>query len=163
MRKFLALSAALFLLGGCTASRSVMLADDSAMISAFGRSPDDREKVIQDVLAEAAKTTAAHGYQYFIILKAQDTSRTGILTVTDQTSNRTAANNFSKPGANYAQFSRNGSYLRPGLDITIRMFREGEIDPRIMGVWNTDGTMGPVPQKAQNQKERPRRPSTLRG
>ena len=85
------------------------------------------------------------------------------MTVHDQTGSRTAANNLSKPGANYVTFSRNVSYLRPGLDITIRMFREGEIDPQIMGVWNIDGTMGPALGKAPNPKERPRRPSNLRG
>jgi hypothetical protein len=28
------------------------------------------------------------------------------------------------------------SYLRPGVDITIRMHREGEIDPKKDGVWS---------------------------
>jgi hypothetical protein len=163
MRKFFAVSAALFLLGGCAATHSVMLADDSAMISASGRGPQDREQVVQDVLAAAAKTTAAHGYRYFIILKAQDSSRAGTMIVHDQMGARTAPGNLSRPGANYVQFSRNASYVRPALDITIRMFREGEIDPQIVGVWNTDGTMGPVLEKAPNPKERPRGPSKLRG
>jgi hypothetical protein len=133
------------------------------LISASGSGPEDRERVIQEVLAEAAKTTAAHGYRYFIILKAQDASRVGTMTVHDQTGPRTAPSNLSRPGANYVQFSRNVSYVRPALDITIRMFREGEIDPGIMGVWNIDGTMGPVLEKAPDPKERPRRPSKLRG
>ena len=163
MRKFLIQFAALLVLGGCAAPRSTMLADDSALISAFGNGPDDREKVIQDALAQAARTTAAQGYRYFIILKAQDVSRMGTMTVHDQTGARTAPNNLSKPGANYVTFSRNVTYLRPGLGITIRMFREGEIDPQIMGVWNTEGTMGPVLDKASNPKERPRKPSDLRG
>ena len=156
MRKFLACSAALFVLGGCAAPHSTMLADDSALISVFGSSPNDREMVIQAALAEAARTTAAQGYRYFIIIKAQDVSRMGTMTAHDQTGAR-------KPGANYVTFSRNVTYLRPGIDITIRMFREGEIDPQIMGVWNTDGTMGPPLERASNPKERPRKPSDLRG
>jgi hypothetical protein len=163
MRKFFAVSAALLLLSGCAVAHSIMLADDSAIVSASGRGPEDREQVIQHVLAQAAKTTAAHGYRYFIILKAQDSSRAGTMTVHDQMGARTAPGNLSRPGANYVQFSRNVSYLRPGLDITIRMFREGEIDPEIMGVWNIDGTMGPILDKAPNPKERPRGASKLRG
>jgi hypothetical protein len=163
MRKFLACSAALFMLGGCAAPHSTMLADDSALISVFGSSSNDREMVIQAALAEAARTTAAQGYRYFIIIKAQDVSRMGTMTVHDQTGARSSTNNLSKPGANYVTFSRNVTYLRPGIDITIRMFREGEIDPQIMGVWNTDGTMGPPLDRASNPKERPRKPSDLRG
>jgi hypothetical protein len=163
MRKFLALSAVLILLVGCATSKSVMLADDSALISAHGSSPADREKVIQDVLAEAAKTTAAHGYRYFIILKAQDASHSGVASVPDRIAVRAGPPNLSRPGASYVASSRNVPYLRPGLDITIRMFREGEIDPTIMGVWNSDGTMGPPLDKAPNPKERPRRPSKFTG
>ncbi|HXJ02395.1 MAG TPA: hypothetical protein VNH44_14325 [Micropepsaceae bacterium] len=163
MRKILILAAAALLLGGCVAPNSVMLADDSALISAHGSSPADREKIIQDVLAIAAKTTAAHGYRYFIILKAEDASRAGTMFLPDRPGTRTAPSNLSRPGANYSQLSRNVSYLRPGLNITIRMFREGEIDPTIKGVWNTDGTMGPSLEKAPNPKEPPRRSSVLRG
>jgi hypothetical protein len=163
MRILLALTAVLLLLGGCADVRSVMLADDSAVISASGTRLDDREKIVQDVLAGAAKITAAHGYRYFVILKAQDTSRAGTMSVPDQTGQRTSQTNLSKPGANYTTYSRNVSYVRPGLDITIRMFREGEIDPKIMGVWNTEGTMGPVVDKSPDPKERPKRPANLRG
>jgi len=163
MRKFICLFSTLLVVGGCAVPHTTMLADDSALISVSGSGPDDRERVIQDALAQAARATAAQGYRYFIILKAQDVSRMGTMSVHDQTGPRTAPNNISKPGTNYVTFSRNVTYLRPGLDITIRMFREGEIDPLIMGVWNTDGTMGPVLDKSSNPKERPRKPSDLRG
>jgi len=163
MRKSLILAAALLALGGCAVPRTTVLADDSALISVFGRGPSDREKVVQDALAQAARATAAQGYRYFIILKAEDVSRMGTMIVHDQTGPRSGPNNIGKPGTNYVTFSRNVTYRRPGLDITIRMFREGEIDPLIMGVWNTEGTMGPVLDKAANPRERPRRPSDLRG
>jgi hypothetical protein len=163
MREVLTVFVVLFVLCGCVAPHSTMLADDSARISAFGRSPQDREKVIQEVLAEAGRATLQQGYRYFIILKAQDVSRMGTMTVHDQTGPRTAPSNLSRPGANYVMFSRNVTYLRPGLDITIRMFREGEIDPEIKGVWNTEGTMGPLLDRTSNPKERPRKPSDLRG
>jgi hypothetical protein len=163
MRKFFCLFSMLLVLGACASPHTIVLADDSALISVFGNGPEDREKVIQNALAQAGRATAAQGYRYFIILKAQDVSRLGTMTVHDQTGPRTAPNNISKPGTNYVTFSRNVTYLRPGLDITIRMFREGEIDPLIMGVWNIDGTMGPVLDRSSNPKERPRGPSDLRG
>src|SRR4051794_11892702 len=129
MREHLVL--ACLLLAACAAPKSTMLAENTAAISVVGRSPDDRERVIQDALAEAGKITREHGYQYFIIVRAQDASRSETKFLDDQTVRRSSANNLSKPGANYVTVSRNVTYRRPGLDLTIRMFHEGDIDPRI--------------------------------
>ncbi len=147
---------ACLLLSACAAPKSTMLAENTAAISVVGRSANDRERVIQDALAEAGKITREHGYQYFIIVRAQDASRTTTALLDDQTVRRSSATNLSKPGANYVTVTRNLMFRRPGLDITIRMFHEGEIDPRIQGVWNVDGGMGPA-DKPQSPKKRPPR------
>jgi hypothetical protein len=154
MRKLVVIAG--LLLAACTAPKSTMLAENTATISVIGRSPDDRERVIQDALAEAGKITREHGYQYFIIVRAEDASRTGTMLLDDQTVRRSAPSNLSKPGASYVTLTRNLTYHRPGLGLTIRMFHEGEIDPHIQGVWNTDGGMGPA-DKPQSPKKRPPR------
>ena len=157
MRKVLVI--ACLLLAACAAPKSTMLAENTAAISIVGRSPADRERVIEDALAEAGKITREHGYQYFIIVRAEDASRVGTF-LDDQTVRRAAQNNLSKPGASYVNITRNLTFRRPGLGITIRMFHEGEIDPRIQGVWNTDGGMGPADKP---QSPRKRAPSRLSG
>ena len=86
MRKLLALAA--LLLAACAASKSTMIAENTAAISVVGRSADDRERVIQDALLEAGKITREHGYQYFIIVRAQDASRTSTAFLDDQTVRR---------------------------------------------------------------------------
>jgi hypothetical protein len=144
------------LLAACTTPKSIMLAENTAAISIVGRSPGDRERVIQDALAEAGKITREHGYQYFIIVRAEDASRTGTMLLDEQRVRQSAPTILSKPGASNVSVTRNVMYRRPGLGLTIRMFHEGEIDPYIQGVWNTDGGMGPA-DKPQSPKKRPPR------
>jgi hypothetical protein len=158
MRKLIAI--ACLLLAACGTPKSVMLADNTAAISIVGRPADDRERVIQDALLEAGKITREHGYQYFIIVRAADASRVGTMLLDDQTVRRSAPSNLSKPGASYVTVTRNQTYRRPGLGLTIRMFHEGEIDPRIQGVWNTDGGMGPADKPQSPRKRPPRRLSS---
>ncbi len=134
-----------------------MLAENTAVISVIGHSQDDRERVIEDALLEAGKITREHGYQYFIIVRAADASQKGTRFLDEQTVRRTPASNLSKPGANYLTVTRNQSFRRPGLGLTIRMFHEGEIDPRIMGVWNTDGGMGRADKPPTPKRRAPRR------
>ena len=155
MRKLVVIGC--LLLAACTTPKSTMLAENTAAISVVGRSADDRERVIQDALAEAGKITREHGYQYFIIVRAEDATRIGTMFLDDQTVRRSAPTNLSKPGASYVTVTRNVMYRRPGLGITIRMFHEGEIDPRIQGVWNTDGGMGPADKPQSPRKRPPRR------
>ena len=147
---------ACLLLAACATTKSTMLAENTAAISVVGRSAGDRERVIQDALAEAGKITREHGYQYFIIVRAEDATRVGTF-LDDQTVRRSAPTNLSKPGASYVTVTRNLTYRRPGLGITIRMFHEGEIDPRIQGVWNTDGGIGPADKPQSPRKRPPRR------
>lgn len=155
MRKLVVIAS--LLLAACTTPKSTMLAENTAAISVVGRTAGDRERVIQDALSEAGKITREHGYQYFIIVRAQDASRVGTKFLDDQTVRRSAPTNLSKPGASYVTVSRNVMYRRPGLDLTIRMFHEGEIDPRLQGVWNTDGGLGPADKPQPPRKRSPRR------
>ena len=157
MRKFVVI--ACLLLAACATPKSTMLAENTAAISIVGRSPADRERVIEDALAEAGKITREHGYQYFIIVRAEDASQTGTFT-DDQIVHRAPQNILTKAVSGYVAVTHNLIFRRPGLGLTIRMFHEGEIDPRLQGVWNTDGGMGPA-DKPQSPRKRP--PSRLSG
>jgi len=172
MRRFFGLAACVVVLAGCAAAQSTMLTDNTALVSAIANSTAPHDKVIEDALTEAARITRAHGYQYFIILKAEDASRSGTITVPGQQfANQTAhvrpfgATSLSAPNVSGATFTTPGKtvpYVRPGVEVTIRMYRQGEIDPRMDGVWNADGSMPPQPPD-RTPPARERTASALRG
>jgi hypothetical protein len=133
---------------GCASSESMLLTEDTALISAHGRTLDDKAMVIDATLAEAARMTRSHGYRYFVIVSAADASRVERMTVPrlrhEDTNHRedlyTAA---SRSPSAYALSvvippRRKLAYVKPGLDITIRMYRDGEVNPNTSGVWNSD-------------------------
>lgn len=153
MRKAFSVLAAALAVAGCTSTSTniVMLSDDTAVVSTLGKPTDDRSKVIASALAEAAKLTRAHGYQYFTIIKGEGLSVNGSTYIPGETipiiiSNRAgarplASTSLSAPnqsGSTYTTPSSDVPYVRPGLAITVRMYRPGEIDSRLDGVWNVD-------------------------
>ena len=142
MRKAITAFACVVLLSGCASATSSMLSEDTALISAEGIGPNDREKVVQDVLAEAARLTNAHGYRYFVVLTADDVTHT----VTIRTPGRLLHNQsprsteafgtfssgraYATGGSNYQTPDRVEERVKPAMDIIIRMYRAGEIQPR---------------------------------
>lgn len=151
MRQSLVAAMALLLsaaASGCARPiESMMITEDTALVSVIGKNPEDKNKVIESSLQEAARLTASKGYRYFVILDTADASVTGERTEPPRPTQR--ERNITTPTAagqlntapvyrDYFRFpGRKVTYLRPGIDITIRMYREGEIDPKSQGVWNT--------------------------
>jgi len=141
MRKVIAAFACVVLLSGCASASSSMLSQDTALISAEGNGPADRDKVIRDVLAEAARVTNANGYRYFVVLTADDLTHT----VTIRTPGRQLHNQpprstegfgtysgraYATGGSTYQTPDRVEQHIKPAMDIMIRMYHVGEIQPR---------------------------------
>jgi hypothetical protein len=137
------------LLAGCASPiESMMITADTALITSIGNNAKDKAKVIDASLKEAARVTRAHGYRYFVVLEASDASQMArriVFTsrVHENKINDTPYGNSSLPPLNnvYGTIPPTGqsvTYYRPGLDITIRMFHPGEVDPAKDGVWNSD-------------------------
>ncbi len=134
---------------GCVAPiQSMMVTEDTALVSVVGKGPQDQNKVIDASLHEAARLTASKGYRYFVIMDAVDASKTGerraAPTPTQKDRTATAGTPvagqllFAPVYRDYFKFpSNNVKYLKPGIDIAIRMYHEGEIDPKSQGVWST--------------------------
>jgi len=154
MRKIIALMMCAPLLAGCASSSSTMLSGDTAMISAWGAGLGDRPRVIKATLPEAAKLTRVHYYRYFVILRAEDVSTTGSIrrggdTFHDETSHERplGTTNFggpNYPGHSYTTPETTELYVRLRFETTIRMYRIGEIDPGMEGVFNPDTILNPV-------------------
>ncbi len=147
MRNAMTALACVFLLGGCASASSAMLSADTARISAEGNGAGARDKVIHDLLAEAARLTNANGYRYFVVLTADDLTHTvkvrtpgRVLHNQSQRVNETfgtfGGRAFATGGTSYTLPDRVEEHIRPAMDIIIRMYRPGEIEPRMAGVWD---------------------------
>jgi len=154
MRKAIAAFACVVLLSACASASSSMLSEDTAIVSAEGAGPADRDRVIRDVLAEAARVTNANGYRYFVVLTADDLTHT----VTVRTPGRLLYNQpprsneafgafsgraYATGGSTYQTPDRVQEHVKPAMDIIIRMYRAGEIEPG-EGVWDATGSSTPV-------------------
>jgi len=146
----LSLIAAAFSVAACANASGMMLTENTGVVSALGSASSNPESVFETALIEAGNLARAHGYQYFTVLKTEDKSITGTQYVPGETipagnSQRTSARpvgdaNLETQTSNstYTTPSAAMHYVRPGYELTVKMYREGEIDARMEGVWNID-------------------------
>ena len=142
-----------FLSAGCTSANSTMLSADTALVYATGNDPSAREQVRTAALNEAAELTAARGYRYFVILTADDTTRVVTLQIPghslpnetrhERTYGATYLNAPERPGNTYTAPDTQLQRVRPGLDLVIRMYRAGEIEPKD-GVFDATAMLAPA-------------------
>ena len=151
MRKAIAALACVFLLAGCASASGTMLSEDTALISAEGSGPADRDRVIRDVLTEAARLTNANGYRYFVVLTADDLTHTVTIRLParvlyNQPSRTTEAfgaytgRAYATGGSAYMLPERTQERIKPAMDIIVRMYRPGEIEPA-EGVWDATAAL----------------------
>lgn len=154
MRKAIAAFACVLLLSGCASASGTMLSEDTALISAEGLGPSSRETVVENVLAEAARLTSANGYRYFVVLTADDLTHT----VTIRTPGRQlysqppraneafgafqSGRAYATGGSTYQTPDRVEQRIKPAIDIMIRMYRAGEIEPK-EGVFDAVAMLAP--------------------
>jgi len=154
MRNAIASLACVVLLG-CASASGTMLSENTAIISAEGSGPADRDRVVHDVLAEAGRLTAASGYRYFVVLTADDLTHTVTVRLpgrvlhnqpsrTNEGYGTYSGRAYATGGSSYALPDRVEERIRPAMDIIIRMYRPGEIEPQMEGVWDATAALGPV-------------------
>jgi hypothetical protein len=79
--------------------------------------------LLKNTLFQAARITVDHGFRYFEIVGSR----------------YQASGENRKAGALDKNNSWNDSrfpFIQPGADVTIKVFRTGEIDSRIAGIWD---------------------------
>jgi hypothetical protein len=153
LRAITTLSWCAFLCVGCTSASGTMLSADTALVYATGNHPSARERVLKAALNEAAELTSARGYRYFVILTADDTTRivthqvpgTSFPNETrhERTLGATYFNAPERPGNTYTAPDTQLQRVRPGLDLVIRMYRAGEIEPA-EGVFDAVAMLSPT-------------------
>jgi hypothetical protein len=131
----------------------MMLDQRTAIISSHGTAFDSAAKVQHETIVEAAKVTVSRGYRYFQIVGAQDTTRTATLYVPGQTQTNGSVSGTAMTTGPYTTY--NGTYnsqttktpgqvvplIKPGMDITVRMYRDGEINIQQPGVWDAQSIL----------------------
>ena len=142
MRNFIRWAVCGVLLAGCTSTQEVQsmrITDDTALVSLVGRRGDDQDKLSHALMAGAAKVTRERGYSYFVILDSAEANQVveryipgEIFSVPTSGRRRDGSQIQSYY---YVTPARTVKELRPGLDIAIRMYREGDIDATQAGVW----------------------------
>lgn len=151
MRKVFSLTICALLLAGCVGaslSQSMMITEDTALITIVAKGRETRQTLVDATLGEAATVTRAHGFRYFVVLEIEDTTQIFTRRLPGHTipNQNTAARGYSStnlstsylPGATFTTPDQEVKEVRPGLDVTIRMYRDGAIDPAGEGVWNSD-------------------------
>lgn len=157
MRNALPALACVVLLSGCaSAAVGTMLSDDTALISAEGKGPHDRDKVVRDALDEAARLTTAKGYRYFVVVTADDLTRTLTVQVpgrllynqpprANEPFGTYAGRAYATGGSTYMTPDRKIERITPAIDIMVRMYRAGEIDPAMEGVFDATAVVAAAP------------------
>ena len=151
MHRGIAIVLTVNLVAGCMNATGMMLTDSTAVVSAQGAASSGLDSVFNSALAEAARLARIHDYQYFVVLKVDDRSITTAKYVpgeaipfdlTGHMSRNPVIRNILSP-ANVAGGTLMGAgtsvtSVKPGLEITVKMYRRGEIDSNQEGVWNVD-------------------------
>lgn len=136
--------------GGVSAS---VIDGKHVRISAKGNAFTDRAIIQEYALLRAAEETLALNKRYFAIVTSEDTTRYSQYTTPTQTQSTTSgtvtANTFgSTTFGNYSSNTNTTSYggqtynfVKPGTDVIIRTFAEGEIDPAQSSVFDARAIM----------------------
>ncbi len=151
MHRGLAIVLTVLLLAGCMNATVMMLSDSTAVVSALGSASSDRDSVFESALAEAARLARTHGYQYFIVVKVDDRSVTTAKYMLGPSIPYSVNGHMSRspvglsalspanmPGGTLTGPGKSVTSVKPGLAITVKMYRQGEIDSYQEGVWNVD-------------------------
>ena len=138
------------LLSACVQTRSHMLDNSTATISARGGAVHTGSDVIAAVVRKAAQLTKEKGYRYFAVVSAENTTRQGMLYIPGQTHTYGTATAYSTGyGSAYGTYNSTsyttpGTFApitQPGEDVVIRMYHEGEIDPHAPGVYDAEAVL----------------------
>lgn len=155
MRKIILATALALTLSACVTAETAMLDERTAIISGRGDGYTTPAQVQQRVLLEAAESATERGFRYFMVTNAQDATRRGMayMPVTTTGQGNATTNCFmgtcrTTANANAMTYG-GGAYevIRPGSDVQVRFYREGEIDPATPGLWDAQSIIAAQPRR----------------
>lgn len=135
---------------GCVRTDTEMLDSSTAMISARGTAFDTPATVLKATRVAAAKVAQSRGFRYFAIVSVQDATRTATIYTPPQTHSYGTMTGTVSPYGNVNATYTDSTYatpgsvetlIKPGSDVVIRFFREGEVDPRAQGICDVESVL----------------------
>jgi hypothetical protein len=99
-----------FALSACMSAAPKMLDQRTAVISGRATVGDNPNNAARKTLIRAAAMTLDHGFRYFQIMRSQ----------------------------NSESIYGGVSPIKPGVNVTIKLYREGEINSQRLGVWDAE-------------------------
>ena len=155
MRKIVLATALALTLSACVTAETAMLDERTAVISGRGGGYTTAAQVQQRVLLEAAESATARGFRYFMVVAAQDATTRSIVDTPSTTTGQGSATTNCFMGTcrtslnTSATTSGGGAYeiIRPGADVQVRFYRDGEIDPSTPGLWDAQSIIAAQPRR----------------
>lgn len=139
---------------GCVRTDTELLYSSTVVISARGTAFDTPATVVKATLAQAAQLAQSHGFQYFKIISASDATRLSTIYTPAETHSSgslngsvTAYGNFGELNAQYngTSYTTPGqayTFIKPGADVMLKLYHDGEVDSRAPGVWSVASVLG---------------------
>lgn len=134
----------------CVRVNERMLDQRTAVLSGRGTAFDSRGGVTQGLITRAAEMAQERGYPYFAIMDSADASSTGYWQQPSTTYGNATA--FTNCTGSFCNSTINGSattypgqtfqFNRPGADMMVRFFGQGEVNPNAPGVWSVASVLG---------------------
>ena len=132
-------------LGGCVRSNTAQIDARTAVISTKGSAFNTAAEVQVGAFVEAAKLTKNGGFRYFIVLGAQNTTTHGTVYVPGETTTNTTVTGFGNTAyASSTSYTSPGTafpVVKPGQDMTIRMYMADEVQATDPGLWDADSIL----------------------
>lgn len=128
---------------GCTSKSAQMLDDRRMSISYLGNTHMSVTDVTREILHTSATEGRERGFAYFQVTQATDATRTAMAalpttTNTFGTVNASCRSGYCSGTGTAASTSYSGGVVgivRPGADVQVSFYRDGEIDPATPGLW----------------------------
>ena len=124
----------------CTAAKSNVQTIDARTLhvttkaTAFG----DRSDVLKSLYMEIAREAAQNGYSYFVITDTKSYDDVRLVHKSGDVQYNAAYNPLLKryEATRQAQESISREERRPVMEATVRLYKQGEVDPAQDGVWD---------------------------
>jgi hypothetical protein len=137
-------AAAFLALSACVTAKASMLDERTAIISGRSHGGKSAAEVERKILLEAAQEGQKRGFDYFQILSAEDTTRSGVAYLPGQVNSTTTGSATCAYSSCYGSANTTTTgygpqaipFVQPGADVTVHFYRQGEIDPKADGVWS---------------------------
>lgn len=132
---------AVLLLAGCVQTSARNIDGRTIVVSGRGGVQHNASDVFAASIVRAARAANERGFEYFAVLNANSSTRTGAFVTPGHSSTTGTVQTFGNTATYQGQTTyvpgMVNTYSQPVMDMVVRLFHTGEIDPNTPGVFST--------------------------